>query len=238
MVDFTGEILNIIDEARNVKTFRIKSPDNFTFIAGQHCIVSLPDSEKEEVRPFTFSNSPAEKGHIDLTVKKVGSFTKRLFSFKKGDKINIKGPLGKTFNFDENTKDELVFLSGGSGITPFLSIIRYIEEKGLKNKIILFNGNLTEEDIICSKDMDNFNSKENIKVINVITNPKDQVTTTCSLETGFITKDIVEKYVTEPENKVWFVCGPPPMVSAMEILLSELNIPSDRIRLDKWEIKK
>ena len=141
------KIIKIIDETPDVKTFRLKSENNIDFIPGQYCMVSFPDDEDNK-RPFTFSSSPTEKGYIDLTVKKMGVFTTKLYSLGIGDKLKIIGPNGESLNFDGSVKEDIVFIAGGSGITPFISALRYAAIKNLPNSITLLFSSKTEKDII------------------------------------------------------------------------------------------
>jgi len=145
------------------KTFTIKSPTDFNFISGQYCLVSFVDNKKfkDQRKPFTFTNSPTDKGFIELTIKKIGLFTTALFSLKIGDLLKIRGPIGRFLNFDETIKKNVVLIAGGSGITPFMSIIRYSLAKNLPNEIIMFNGNRTVDDIIFREYLEEIDDEEN-----------------------------------------------------------------------------
>ncbi len=74
---------------------------------------------------------------IELTVKEIGEFTKAMFSLKKGDTISINGPLGTALNYDHTC--DSVFIAGGSGITPFMSSIRYAGDKEVSKKKYYFS---------------------------------------------------------------------------------------------------
>jgi NAD(P)H-flavin reductase len=237
--DFEGEILEIRQETHNVLTFKISAPEDFEFVAGQHCLVSFPDN-KDEFRPFTFSSSPTEKGFVELTIKKNKTFTTKLFTSQAGDKLIIKGPLGETFNFKEENKD-MIFLSGGSGITPFMSIIRYVIAKNLDNKITMFNGNVTPKDIIYRKELEEIDKRQNLKIINVLNKPKDNpdnIVCACETKEGYICEAIVKAVVPDFSNHIWYICGPPVMVDAMEKMLDEMKVDKAKIKVDKWQLNK
>jgi len=236
MIQFTGEITAIKDQTHDVKTFTIKSPTDFNFISGQYCLVSFVDNEKfkDQRKPFTFTNSPTDKGFIELTIKKIGPFTTALFSLKIGDLLKIRGPIGKFLNFDETIKKDVVLIAGGSGITPFMSIIRYSLAKNLPNKIIMFNGNRTVDDIIFREDLEKIDDEEdNIKIINSLTR---ETSADWKGERGRIDKDMIKRYVNNLSKHLWYICGPPPMIKAMKAMLKELDLAEEDKRIDPWEI--
>lgn len=229
---FVGQIIEIIQETPDVKTFRLERPADFSFIPGQFAIVSFVDriDLPTEGKPLTFSSSPTED-QIDITVKEVGTFTKALLTLEVGDKLNIDGPRGRSLNFEKNTKEDIVFLAGGSGITPFMSILRYAVAKRLPNQFTLFFGNQAEKDIIYRNELDEMNKLPNIDVINVICDDENWQGV-C----GFIDIEKVLKQVIEPEKKIWYICGPPSMNKAMHDIMARLRIDESHIKFDKWEI--
>lgn len=222
-------IIKVKDETHDVKTFRLDK--KIDFIPCQYCLVSFPDDEDEK-KPFTFSNSPTDD-FTELTVKKMGNFTTKLHQLKEGDRLSLTEPKGEALNFDESVKDDVVFIAGGSGITPFMSALRYAVAKKLKNDIILLFSNRTKNDIIYREELEEINKLSNITVINTLS---DQIPEDWHGEKGRIDKDMIEKYVDNPKEKLWYVCAPPPMVKAMKAILEDMNIPKDNWRIEDWEI--
>lgn len=227
-MEYLGEIVEIREETYDVKTFRLKLDKTIKYIPGQYFLAYIGS----ESRPFTFSNIP-EKDYIEFTVKKLGTFTAKLHSLKAGDNVNIEGPFGEKLNFDESITDDVVFIAGGSGITPFMSAIRYAVNKRLKNKFYLFFSNKTEKDIIYYKELEKIRRISNIKVIKTLT---DNVPDGWKGETGRINRQMIERYVSEPKDKLWYLCGPPPMIKAIKQILLEMNIPEKRLRVEDWQI--
>jgi len=217
------KIIDIFEETHDVKTFRLEKPKDFSFLPGQYCFLINGD----EKRPFTFSSSP-NKEYLELTIKLMGEFTHALFKLKPGKKLLIEGPMGKNLVFNENIKQDIVFLSGGSGITPFMGILRYALEKKAKNHFFMLYGSMTEEDIIFKKELQNMS----ISLFNFIANPKED----WKGEKGHITVEKVIKYVPNPKEKLWYICGPPAMNKAMRIILKEVEIEEKDIRMEEWEL--
>lgn len=227
---FVGKIIKITDETPNVKTFTIEKPANFTYKAGQFCILSFTDKRKVNNKkdvPMTISSSPTEKT-ISFTIKNMGGYTKEMFKLKKGNKIIVNGPAGITYGPEHA---EMALIAGGTGIAPFLSIIKYVAESGFRNKITLFNANKTQKDIICKKYLDKINKENsNIKVINILSEEK------WNGETGRINKQIIKKYVKHPTKTTWQLCGPPPMVHALKETLKQMGVSENRIKIESWEM--
>ncbi|MBU2634103.1 MAG: xylene monooxygenase [Nanoarchaeota archaeon] len=225
-MNFIGKITNIKQETPDVKIFRFTKPEDFTFIPGQYCLVSLDKKEfLNESRPFTFSSSPL-KEYIELTIKEMGDFTKELFKLQINDEVKIDGPKGETLNF--NDKEDIVFLAAGSGITPFISIMRYVLKKNLSNKITLLFSNKSEQDIIYKEELENL--KEKFTIINTLTN---DIPPNWKDETGRINKSMISKYVKDFKN-TFYICGPPTFTHSMLSILKELNV--QKIKFEEWEL--
>jgi NAD(P)H-flavin reductase len=232
MTEFIEKILDIKPETHDVKTFRLTRSKNLEFIPGQYCLVRIIKQDNEK-RPFTFSSSPTKKEYFELTIKKIGEFTSKIFNLKKNDKLGVTRPYGKDLNFNENIKQDIVFLAGGSGITPFMSALRYSILKNLPNKFFLFFGNHSEKDIIYHDELNSIdNNHDNIKVINSLVNPNEE----WKGETGFIDMEMITKYIKEPKNYLWYICGPPVMNNSMKKILKQFNLNKKNIRIEPWEI--
>lgn len=230
MGEFIGKITQIKDETPDVKTFRIGFGEIINFIPGQYCLVSLPDNKATAgiERPLTYVNIPGQK-YVELTVKKMGLFTSSLFSMKKGDNIKIRGPFGKALNFDETITRDVVFLAGGSGITPFIAAIRYSIARKMANKLTLIFGNRTEKDIIYRKELDKLHAEGRVNIVNVLSQPEDW-----NGKKGYISEEIIKEYVDKPKEKIWYVCGPPAMMNSMRELLNKINIPEENLKIENW----
>lgn len=224
-----GEIIKVKQETPDVKTFRLKLEQPIKFIPGQFCMVSCIGKKicDGEDRPFTFASSPTEE-EIELTVKIMGKYTHALDSLTVGDKFNISQPSGTALNFDETVKEDVVFIAGGSGVTPFMSAIRYAIKKQLPNKMTLLFSNRKKEDIIFRQELDNL--PDNIKVIYTLTNEQ------WDGESGRVSIEMLRKYVDNPGDKLWYICGPPPMVQAMKELLFGMGIIEKNIRMEGWQL--
>jgi NAD(P)H-flavin reductase len=234
MVESEGRIVEVRDETHDVKTFVIRLTNKIDFIPGQYCMVSMPEEKafEKEWRPFTFVNPPGEE-HVELTVKRMGKFTTALHGMQQDDRLLLKGPFGEQLNFNESIQDDVVFVAGGSGITPFMSALRFAVSRGMPTRITLLYSNKTLDDIIYRRALEALDKRGNITVVFSLTKkiPKDWKGIH-----GRLDKDAIEAHVDRAKEKLWFVCGPPPMVESLRAILKDMGVLEERLRIEDWEI--
>jgi glycine betaine catabolism B len=233
--EYTVRILGVKQETLEVKTYLLEKPNNYVFIAGQYCMVGLidnPDIGKRRI-PLTFSNTPMDD-HLEITIKKMGIFTSTLYDYTEGGCISISEPRGNTYNITEATPLHLGFIAGGSGITPFMSAIRFVTRKKIPAQVYLFYSNNTQKDTLFKEELITITKEHpNIQVIFTLTR---EIVHEQRWEEGYINEVMIKKYVDNPQEIVWYICGPPSMNSAMKNVMTTLNIPDDHIKLEKWEL--
>jgi len=132
-----------------------------------------------------------------------------------------------------------VFLSGGIGVTPFRSMIKYATDKKLPIRIIMFDSNRNEQNILFRTDFENCSkTNENIRIIYTITDEQNVTANKeWSGEKGKIDMAMLKRHL-EPddlEKSIFYICGPPAMLKAMqEILEQNLRIPTERIKVEEF----
>jgi ferredoxin-NADP reductase len=234
MVEFETEIIEIIERARGVKSFRFKTAEDVKFTAGQYFFVTIRINGREKAKPFSFSNSPTEKRYVEFTKRMTGSeFSNALNGFAPGVWARLKMPLGN-FTLGENA-GKIAFLSGGIGITPIRSMCRYAADMRLGHDIVLLYGNNTEEDIIFKEDFDTM-TKDNprMKVVYTLTAPEACVTDE-KCRKGYIDRETIMKEIPDHAERVFYVCGPPGMVNDLVgVLRNDMGIPEERVRTEQF----
>ncbi|WP_340819512.1 FAD-binding oxidoreductase [Methanolobus sp. WCC4] len=222
---FEEPVTEIIKRAYNVKSFRFRRPEAFDFKAGQYITVTLEDNGKKTGKPFTLSSSPTEKEHIEFTKKLTGhEYSNLLDAMEVGDPAHISGPFGKmTF---EGEYEKIALLSGGIGITPMISICKYATDLKLSTDIMLMCSDRTEQDMIFVEELEAM-KKENPKltVFNTLTKASDNWAG-CR---GRICESMVMEELPDYAERVFYVCGPPPMVDSMLEMLHKMKIPDSMI---------
>lgn len=222
-----------IKRTANVMSFRFQPSEKIDFIPGQFLQLIFDEKNKQNKdlnKYLSFSCSP-QKPYIEVTKRLSESeFSNRLIGLNKGDEILVQAPLGNVF-FREEMKN-IVFLIGGIGITPVISILEYICEARLDTDVFVFYSNRTEEDIAFREELNALcGINENIKLIYTITDcaPKDDA---CVF--GFIDKNLIEAKALDLTNRTIFIYGPPGMVTAMKGLCFDLGCEKGNVQIESF----
>ncbi len=199
---------------------------------GQFMIIQLlRDGKTSEPHPFTLSSSPTGD-RLSISVKAVGDFTSTIGQTKTTDMAYIDMPYG-VFSFLNFNAEDLVLIAGGIGITPFMSMLRYIHDKKLKKNVILLWGSKTEQDIAFRKELEKMEFEmSSFKVVHVLSRQEDWPG-----ERGAIDAEKLKKYVDNFPSNQFFICGPPPMMRAVERTLRELGAPKNRIHYERFALR-
>jgi dihydroorotate dehydrogenase electron transfer subunit len=204
-----AKITNIEDEAEGIRTFyfdtRLRSRP------GQFVMLWIPGLEE---KPFAVGSEDT-KG-ISVTVALRGLFTKRLFEYEKGDRINIRGPYGKPF-FPEISDKNVALIGGGYGTAPLLYLAHELAKRG--NNIYFFEGAKSKRFLIYRKKLANF--KVYYSTVDGSFGEK-----------GFITDVLHRAIMTVKINKI-FAVGPELMMKKVVEISDEFNIPC-QISLERY----
>ncbi len=210
--------------ARSI-TFR--RPDGFDFLPGQHVVFYL---DGKGARPFTMVSSPTDTRRLEFGIKRVGGFTARMHKLKPGDRAEIIGPLG-TFYFEDEIRDDIILIAGGSGITPFISMLRYIEDRRLKNRATVIYSNKTSDEIMFMGELELLRQKGIIaNLVYTVTRDDPEWYGT----RGHVSRGMIENSVTDIKNKIYFICGPPEFEKAVYNTLASMHIRRKRIKTAAW----
>src|SRR5215216_5692599 len=235
-------------QGTDVMKFRI-ARGGIDYTAGQYAFFKLDHisgDAKGPIRHFSIASSPTEQDHILISTRiRDTQYKQKLASLKEGAKILVWGPEGEFVLHDDYSKPA-VLLSGGIGVTPFRSMIKYATDKQLPLSIVMFDSNRNMSNTLYKEEFDECLKKnKNLKVVYTITEKEDDNQTSSAIgvnkewkgERGRIDKAILTKYINDNEvrNSIFYICGPPGMVNAMKELLHEgLQIPEDRIRIEEF----
>jgi ferredoxin-NADP reductase len=223
---FETRIIEIIRRTADVTSYRFPRPSDLTYKPGQYFIITIKQDKNELTHHFSFSSSPTEKDHCEFTKKLTEhEYSLALKTAKIGDWARIDAPYGK-FTFD-GEYPKIALLAGGIGITPFISMIKNATDKRLDAKIALFYGCRTENDIAFKEELESMqNENKNIKIVCVVNQPSSHWTG----QTGIITAEMIEKVLPDYRENVFYTCGPPPMVKAMEAIVESLGLPKNQMK--------
>jgi ferredoxin-NADP reductase len=203
------------------------------FRAGQYFSIFVHSNGVATSRPYTISSSPGMP-HLDITVRhKEGGFVSPylLTKVKTGDVLESTGPHGTFYYEPLMDSDHLVFLAGGSGVTPFMSIIRETVEQRQPLQIHLLYGSRRPDDIIFKDELEQIASAHpNMRVDFVISEPPNG----WSGLSGLLDARMISSLVGSVEGKTFFVCGPAQMHGLCENALKDLGVPHRRIRKEAY----
>ncbi len=230
------EIKEIIDETHDVKTFVLRVPDEFTFLPGQHVMGSFPDereiSGKKSI-PMTMSNPPTDHNKILVTLRNMGGFTEAVHKLNVGDELMVTEAMGNSFKIDENSEEDFVLITGGTGVAPFMSMIRFFLAKGKKNRIKLFDGNRSPDEVIFKNELDKIaKEQDHIEIVHAYSRDAPE-----GHEKSYVTGEMIKKHVSDDDinNSIWMLCGPPPLLNSALEDIKEMGVPEEHIRYESWQ---
>ena len=227
-------VVGIKEETRSAKTFRLASRNHYLppFQAGQYISVLVDLEGVKTSRPYSIASSPDQIGYYEITVRRIedGFVSNYLLDeVKVGDLLDCSAPAGSFFYNPVFHGDDLVFLAGGSGITPFMSMIREVTDRGLDRKVHLIYGNRITDDIIYRKELEERASiSPNLTVTFVISEPEESY----QGETGFLTASLIQRLANPNESTMFYICGPGVVYQFCRAELEKARIQSHRIRLE------
>jgi len=227
------KFIEALSRTPTVKSFRFVTEQNIDFLPGQFLkMIFDKDNEnnKELNKYLSFSCGPGNE-YIEVTKRLSSSlFSKKLNSLKIQDELFIDGPLGNCVYKD--TYKKIGFLIGGIGITPVISIIEYIIDRGMDTDVCLLYANRTEEETAFRPELDAWSGQyHNIRVHYVVSDilPKNK-----SFTFGKIDTDFIKREAGDFLERVWFIFGPPKMVEAMAQLCLDLGIKKEYIKTENF----
>ena len=229
-------VSDILDESPSAKTLRLVLPEGYLppFQAGQYLSVVADIGPVRTSRPYSLSSPPNQRGCYDITVRNVenGFVAPHLLNqIGPDDMVETSAPSG-SFCFNPLIHDRTsVFIAGGSGITPFMSMIREVVECGLDRTICLFYGNRSDTDILFHEELLRISRRfRRVTYVPVIETPSPRYEGAKGLITGALMKEVMG----ETGGRTYYLCGPPAMYDFCLSELDGLGIPRHKIRREMY----
>ena len=204
------------EETADTHTFVFSLP--YAHEPGQFITLGFADAETIGRRSFSIASGPGEQ--LELTVKRVGSFTDALFRAARGTVFESLGPLG--LPHIRNREDPHVLIAGGSGIAPFRSLAR--DPRSTALRLTLIDSNRTYSDIIYRDELEHWN----IPIIHTLTREPHE-----GMRFGRIDMALLGSVEDIAQQRI-IICGPPGLVSSTIEHLLTLGVPPSRIRTESW----
>jgi predicted ferric reductase len=204
------------------------------FAPGQFAWVSIEASPfRMKEHPFSISSAPSANGRLEFTIKELGDFTRTIGKTRTGATAYVDGPHG-IFTGDLGASSTgLVFVAGGVGIAPIMSILRGLAVRGERRPLVLFFCNRVADHILFRAELDTLAERLSLRVVHVLSEPPDGWTG----ERGFISRDILARHLPDGfADFTYFVCGPNPMIRVAEQYLGALGVPLRSIHSEIFDL--
>lgn len=221
-----SDVTTLVLEPVGHPGFRRFKPGQFAWLT----LGSSPFLLREH--PFSIESAPEDLPRMSFGIKALGDFTGTIRDVAPGETAYLDGPYGVFTVDDHQDAAGFVFVVGGIGVTPAMSMLRSLAHRGERRPLWLFYGNGSASEIIYRDELDALARRLDLTVVHVLSDPPDGWTG----ETGYVTREILERRLPQArEGLVCFLCGPTPMTDSARAALEDLGVPADRIRTEVFE---
>jgi ferredoxin-NADP reductase len=226
-------IASIEKSVHDVSIFRLEPLEGKVppFTPGQAVFLHIlgADGATLERKPYSVASGP-DPGHIELCIKMIhGRLTGKLEKLGVGAVVGIEGPMG---HFVYNGQAKAAFIGGGTGVAPFMSMLRHIAASGKAGTFVLFYSVRDRQEIIYREELERL-SKANpgIKVVTTLTReePSDWAG-----ECGRINHEMLVKHIGQPGEFEWWICGPAEMVKSMRVCIAGMGADLKKLHMEAW----
>lgn len=234
---YASRLLNRVEVAEGTIAFDFEKPTGFDFKPGQSADLTLPNPPETDaegnVRTFSIASAPFEDQLMFATRMRDTAFKRSLKKMPLGTVVKMDSAMG-SFTLHKNSAKPAVFLAGGIGVTPFSSIVRQADHDRAPHKLYLFYSNRRPEDAPFVEVLQNLEkTNPQFRFIATMTEMR-RSKKTWSGETGRIDQEMLSKYLNQLRGPIYYVAGPPALVSGMRKMLVASGVDEDDIRSDEF----
>jgi len=231
-----GEVEEIEDLTHDIKrlVLNLVDPPEMNFLPGQYAEIYIPDTEEHRAYSMANTTTSDERAEFIIKVYPGGKFSGLLDGgLEVGQKMKMKVPFG-VFTLREKSEGDIVFVGGGSGMAPILSILRHMAEKGIERKATYYYGARTKKDLFHLDEMKELEEAlSEFRFVPALSEPEDGEE--WDGETGLIT-EVVERLEGDLSETEAYLAGPPPMIDAALPVLMKMGVEEESIYFDKFTI--
>ncbi len=229
------EVYDVIHETPDVDIFQLKDEDNtkLNFDPGMFVMLTSinPGSDPKEVtRAFSIASAP-QTDTLEFYIHMIhGKFTSRLDNAKIGDKLLVTGPYGQ-FKFVPNEDKKTLFIAGGTGLAPMMSMLRAIKNSAADTDCVMFYSVRFPNEILSGEELKSLENEIRLKNIITVTRESEQ---RWDGERGHINSDMIKRHCNDYSDRTVYICGPLEFVKAMKQATTELGINNVKVKADVW----
>ncbi len=228
-------INEIIKATPDVNVFRFKAADNtrVNFDPGMFIMLTHIDPINNEkiTRAFSIASAPNAQT-IDFYIHMIhGRLTSKMENAKIGDQYYMTGPYGQ-FRFVPSEDKKVLFIAGGTGLAPFMSMLKQIDTNSHDTDVVLLYSIRFPTEIIMGNELEDIRTRVKMQMAITVTRPEQSESWVG--ERGHISVDMIKKYAPDYKDRTAYICGPLNFVKAMKEALETLNVPNIKIKADVW----
>jgi ferredoxin-NADP reductase len=235
ITQFEMPIVKIVQETRDTRTFRLQPPENFdmNWKPGQFITINFPEDPKTK-RAYSLSSSPLDGHFLEITIKKMGNFGTRIYETARvGTVLQVIPPRGKFF-LPDDPNVPVMLISGGSGVTPYRSMMRYIIQKKLPTKVVNLYSVRVPEDIIFNDEFHELcKVNPNFKFVVTCTRVPPEDNSWRGLR-GRVNPEMVKQLSDDCDRTVFYGCGSHDFVVGTAKMLHDMGLPKERVIYEDW----
>jgi ferredoxin-NADP reductase len=230
---FRYKITSISSPAPDTKIFRMEPVEGpkLIYLPGQFVFLHILDKDGNTIakKPYSLASSP-DAPHIEFCIKmRGGNVTGKLDRMEVGSVLGVEGPFG---HFAYEGQKEAGFVAGGVGIAPFIGMLRYIADRKLQGRFVLFYSAKTKDSLLYLDELSKL-CRRNPDIKTVITLTREAPPGWPG-ECGRLSHEMIMKHVEKPGCMSWWICGPLEMVAAIKTCLVDAGKEAKDIRMEGW----
>lgn len=227
--------------SESLRVFRLSLPENsgFSFVPGQFVMLAVPGLKdkngRQVAKAYSIASSPSEKDIIEFSIARfeTGVLSPAIFKAKVGDELGVTGPYG-IFNLKTSAAPGIVFIAGGTGLAPLMSMTRSLYNDGYPGRLWLFYSVSEPSQFLFKEELLNYQKNNGLKLIVSASKPNSE----WQWESGRVTETF-PKYLDQladlpKETLQFYVCGPPVMVADTVKMLLDFGFRKENIHREQW----
>jgi predicted ferric reductase len=232
---YTWRVAEVREERGDTHTLALEPVGHpgIRFEPGQFAWIKIASSPFSlEEHPFSFSSSANRSDRIEFGIKELGDFTARVGEIPPGTRAYVDGPHG-AFSIDRYPAVGYVFVAGGVGVTPIMSFLRTMADRGDPRPVQLIYADKRWEDVAFREEIEAMKEKLELETVYVLEEPEEE----WEGERGMVDEELLSKHLPAEEfSRFFFICGPEPMMDAVHQALLSRGVPEAHIQLERFAL--
>ncbi|MFH1393676.1 MAG: FAD-binding oxidoreductase [Candidatus Micrarchaeota archaeon] len=224
-------VTSVEKQAKDIRIIRMEAEgEPLEYLPGHFVMLHALDKDGNEMvkRPYSLASSPTQP-YLEFCIKMIdGQMTSIMKKAKEGDVYGVSGPMG---HFIYEKQEKCAFIAGGTGIAPFMSMLRYIRDEKIKGQFTLFFSARKRSLILYARELEELARSKSVDVVITLTREEPK---SWEGECGRINEAMLLKYAGPLDERQWFLCGPLKMTMTMRDLLIKEGVDQSAVKFEGW----